>query len=453
MLSFRDLRGLLSARLSAAAADICSLLETHTHPAGFPQQHVCREDEEQEEGQAPQVKEEQEEVCVGPDARELLVRQGRRLCVRQLISDRLTANLRDVFSQWEQLEEEQRLMEAFWKPRVLLHRAELPQQRVCKEEEEEEEEEEEALSEQHWSSSLDPEEPEPVQTRGERGQELDGGQTRREEHLAAAGWRGSVPEVDEVSPSPERGGRSPGRRDVCGKGFGSAARLRIHAATHTGAKPYPCHTCGKRFSQQGNLTIHLRTHTGERPYLCGTCGKRFSQQGNLTVHLRTHTGERPYLCGTCGRGFIYPTHLKSHMRIHMDLKQYSCEQCGTSFRHKVTLSRHMKVHSGQSRHHCGACGRFFRDGYTLALHVRTHTGEKPHRCGACGRRFARLTHLQAHEARHGGEKPYCCAACGRSFFEKSSVLNHMRSHCGNRGDEDGGDVLSREEDEGDVLSR
>ncbi|XP_072219520.1 uncharacterized protein [Leuresthes tenuis] len=216
--------------------------------------------------------------------------------------------------------------------------------------------------------------------------------------------------------------------DVCGKVFNSKPRMRNHHKIHTRQKRYPCSTCGKKFKDASTLKYHVRTHTGEKPYSCENCTKCFSCYGKLLVHMRIHTGDKPYLCNTCGRGFSQSSALKRHTAIHTDEKLYSCKICGKSFAQNSDVTVHMRTHTGEKPYVCNTCGRRFSDSSAFKRHKAIHINEKTHSCKICGKSFRQSGHLLRHLTIHTGDKPFSCEKCGKRFRQSNNLMRHLKIH-------------------------
>ncbi|KAM9364856.1 uncharacterized protein KZ484_011041 [Pholidichthys leucotaenia] len=196
-------------------------------------------------------------------------------------------------------------------------------------------------------------------------------------------------------------------------------------------KSHVCNTCGKRFSLSCSLAIHERVHTGEK-FFCETCGHSFKYHGAFKAHIRVHTGEKPFSCGTCGKSFNQLGNLKTHMRIHTGEKPFSCETCGQSFNQRGYMKTHMRIHTGEKPFSCETCGQNFNHRGYLKTHMRIHTGEKPFSCETCGQSFNQRGYLKTHMRIHTGERPFSCETCGQSFNQRGYLKTHMRIHTGEK---------------------
>ncbi|KAM4538930.1 uncharacterized protein PAE49_019919 [Odontesthes bonariensis] len=233
-----------------------------------------------------------------------------------------------------------------------------------------------------------------------------------------------VPESDTGSSVKDR----PFPCSYCGKRFSLKGNLNRHIRDHTGERPFPCTDCDKSFKDSGSLTAHMRCHTGEQPYSCLFCGKNFSGRGNMTRHMRIHTGEKPFTCSVCSRSFHVKEHLNRHMKYHTGEKPFCCSVCGKGCAQRTDLKKHMRVHTGEKPYSCSFCGKCCTAKGDLTKHLRVHTGEKPFSCDICGKSCAQKGSLKIHMRVHTGEKPFSCSVCGKCFTVAGHLKRHMRLH-------------------------
>ncbi|XP_034742742.1 zinc finger and SCAN domain-containing protein 31-like isoform X4 [Etheostoma cragini] len=320
--------------------------------------------------------------------------------LREFLTERLTAAAEEIVrvveetiaEHKEEVARQRRLLQLVWKPKVKLHRIELPQQHVCKEED----------------ILADEEDPEPLQIKEEQeelctsqeGEHLVLKQETESDHserqtmtfnpdddtLSAAEkeYVANMPVItsvvsqansdhqllpNESQSQDQKGGKIYGdsgsfrnakpdpkkrhhKRSSHSNNVNNTDLSEIHPNAKTGKKSFICDACGKVFKYNSAFQRHLRVHTGEKPYSCKTCGKDFGRKNHLEIHMRTHTGEKPYICKTCRKRFCDPSGLVKHMRVHTREKPYVCKNCGKRFFVDSALKRHMRIHTGGKPFSC-----------------------------------------------------------------------------------------------------
>ncbi|KAM9858583.1 uncharacterized protein ACBR49_020564 [Aulostomus maculatus] len=401
--------------------------------------------------------------------------------LRQFVNERLTAAAEEICGVFEktiieyeeEIDRQRRLLDIIWKPNIKLQRIDVQQKH--------------ARIEQEGNSSLEQDEPEPLQVKEEpeplqlkeercsiqEGEQLEVKQEIEDFTLILPGEGNYIIKDDKGATSCDS--VSDGNAEMMQRldksnnhknNVLSSTMLKMNARVNvvnddtrntekslkcvTGEKrtcqtsameagitpaaktPYYCITCGKYFKTSKGLVVHIRTHTGEKPYPCNTCEKRFAHASALRGHVRIHTGEKPYPCKSCGRNFRSSTELKNHTRTHTGDKPYICITCGKRFSKGSNLLSHSRTHTGDKPHLCNTCGKSFSVRSTLRGHMRTHTGEKPYPCSTCGKRFSVRSTLRGHIKTHTGERPHACKTCGKGFYKGSALMVHMRTHTGEK---------------------
>ncbi|KAL4716839.1 hypothetical protein ACJJTC_012650 [Scirpophaga incertulas] len=140
--------------------------------------------------------------------------------------------------------------------------------------------------------------------------------------------------------------------DDCGRRFFWLSGLRAHTRAHCRREgpPLACTWagCGRVFRHPCRLREHARSHTGDRPYPCRYpgCGWSFRSASKLLRHARRHTGERRHACAACPRAFLRREHLRDHhARYHARPRRaHACPHagCEQTFNNMSTLYMHMK---------------------------------------------------------------------------------------------------------------
>ncbi|XP_024118720.1 zinc finger and SCAN domain-containing protein 2 [Oryzias melastigma] len=213
----------------------------------------------------------------------------------------------------------------------------------------------------------------------------------------------------------------------CGKKYSTISTLTNHRRIHSGETPYRCGECGKSFHLRSTFRSHVLAHKPAKPFFCDLCGKGFSENSHLTGHMRIHT-EAQFFCEECGKSFRHGCNLKRHMLTHTGEKPFSCEECDKSFSQSTTLRNHMTIHTGAKPFACTECDKSFNRRSTLENHMKTHTGARPFLCKVCGKSFTLKMTLTSHSRIHTGERPFSCEECDKSFTHRTSLKKHMKTH-------------------------
>ncbi|XP_074495268.1 uncharacterized protein LOC141769765 [Sebastes fasciatus] len=402
--------------------------------------------------------------------------------LREFVNERLTAAAEEIFRGFEktifeyeeEIDRQRKLLDVVLNPDIKITRIELPQQHVCKEEEVLADQQ---LCIQERNSSLDQEDPEPLQIKEEQeelctsqeGEQLelkqetetfmmtytdeesdhsedqtlyfnpDKSQSAAETELPASmciSWLKDESDCENPEESESNSDHQllshnshvAESQDQKGGKHGDSG-----STSNEELKPKKQNRSYSSNVHNSNLSeIHNNTHTGKKYFKCDTCGKAFKYELRLQRHLGVHTGEKPYLCKTCGKRFCSMQAVKRHMTIHTGEKPYLCKICGKRFGYMSTLKTHIGIHTGEKSYSCKTCEKDFRLSGDLKVHMRTHTGEKPYVCQICGKAFCDISAWKRHMIVHTGEKPYLCKTCGKRFGYMSTLKTHIRIHTGEK---------------------
>uniref|UniRef100_A0AAQ5XIM8 C2H2-type domain-containing protein n=1 Tax=Amphiprion ocellaris TaxID=80972 RepID=A0AAQ5XIM8_AMPOC len=473
------------------------LLQQHVQEENvLAEQNLCNQERnsnvDQDDPDSSQMKEEQEELCTSGEGEHLALMQEadtlvqcKSNCVeisREIsgVSDKPVGQLD------EEIDYQPRLLDPFWKPRIILHRIDHPHQDVWKERNglahqqlrnqekkfrlEQEDPEIPQIKEEvtEFCTSLDQKDPEPSQIKEEpeevctsqQKEQIVLNQATDTFLLTSADKDGDHSELEPnrdqllsynspVAESPHQEGskhvdsgstrnavlkpkKSHNRESSHSNNVDKSSLSGSHCDTDTGRKSFKCDVCGKTFKNKYQMKKHHQIHNSAKPSAYNACRKKCNLRTDLKVHMIIDKGDKRFSCETCGKRFSKNSHLKVHMRAHTGDKPYSCETCGKSFFQNTTLLFHMTTHNSEKAFCCDRCGKKFNRSDVLYVHMRTHTGEKPYSCKTCGQSFSHKRFLTSHMRTHTGEKPYSCDRCGKRFSERCNLTEHTRTHTGER---------------------
>ncbi|XP_028440181.1 zinc finger protein 629-like [Perca flavescens] len=148
--------------------------------------------------------------------------------------------------------------------------------------------------------------------------------------------------------------------------------------------------------------------------------------------LECNTGNTSVSSSECAGSFGHKKPLWNHSGVQTGVKPFCCSVCGKRYLLKSSLTTHMRLHSEEKRFTCPVCELVFSSKGNFVIHMRIHTGERPFSCPFCSKRFAQKGNLRKHLTVHTGEKPFSCSVCSKRFAHKETLKQHLIVHTGEK---------------------
>ncbi|XP_034042729.1 zinc finger protein 260-like isoform X1 [Thalassophryne amazonica] len=161
----------------------------------------------------------------------------------------------------------------------------------------------------------------------------------------------------------------------------------------------------------------------------------FSCLKNMNACVSTSScsaAKKQHNCSECGKVCACMDFSNQHKGRQESEKSFTCPIQGKRLRQKRSLNRQMRIHTEEKPFGCSECGKSFVQNGTLLRHMKIHTGEKPLGCSECGKRFGQKGDLIKHMRIHTGQKPFVCSECGKRFRQKTNLSTHARTHTGEK---------------------
>ncbi|XP_032364556.1 B-cell lymphoma 6 protein homolog [Etheostoma spectabile] len=106
----------------------------------------------------------------------------------------------------------------------------------------------------------------------------------------------------------------------------------------------------------------------------------------------------------------------------------SSSECAGSFGRKKHLQKHSGAQTGEKPFSCSVCGKRYLRKKTLTTHMKLHSEEKCYTCSVCKASFCQPGNLVVHMRIHRGEKPFSCSVCDQKFALKQNLRRHLTVH-------------------------
>ncbi|XP_049883258.1 zinc finger protein 567-like isoform X16 [Pectinophora gossypiella] len=192
---------------------------------------------------------------------------------------------------------------------------------------------------------------------------------------------------------------------------------------------YVCAVCDKEFAEYKILNQHMNIHY--KNFICDLCGSGFMTPLRLKIHTRTHeTGAHP--CSVCSKIFRTVSARNDHYAVvHMNAKRSKCPHCFETFKTYYQKKKHLvKVHALKvSEFKCNLCPQTYLLSADLNVHKRQiHFNEKRYACDVCDWKFYQKCQLRDHMVSHGvGAKTHECQICKKTYLRRRTLRKHILS--------------------------